>query len=183
MQLVVWFVEQYFLEKAISSLFYWRKKRSQFHCNLSGVWCNVVNVCSLILIIVLWQNRMQHWEGTGFANVLKEHKLKIIVIFKGLFIYLFIFRGEGRENERERNHQCVVASHTHPPPPGTWPATQACALTGNRTSNTLVHRPTLNPLSHTSQGRIIVILLSNSTVLFEGWNQILNFVFSLNYFI
>ena len=33
----------------------------------------------------------------------------------------------------------------------TWPATQACALMGNRTSDTLVHRPTLNSLSHTSQ--------------------------------
>ena len=30
----------------------------------------------------------------------------------------------------------------------TWPATQACALTGNRTSDTLVHRPALNPLSY-----------------------------------
>ena len=28
----------------------------------------------------------------------------------------------------------MVASHT--PPMGPWPATQACALTGNRTSNT-----------------------------------------------
>ena len=37
---------------------------------------------------------------------------------------------------------------------GTWPATQACALTGNRTSNALVHRLMLNPLSHTSRGRI-----------------------------
>ena len=35
---------------------------------------------------------------------------------------------------------------------GTWPATQACALTGNRTGNPLVHRPALNPLSYTSQG-------------------------------
>ena len=31
---------------------------------------------------------------------------------------------------------------------GTWPATQACALTGNRTSNTLVCRPALNPVSY-----------------------------------
>ena len=37
-------------------------------------------------------------------------------------------------------------------PLGTWPATQACALTGNRTSDLLVCRPALNPLSHTSQG-------------------------------
>ena len=35
----------------------------------------------------------------------------------------------------------------------TRPTTQACALTGNRTSYPLVLRPTLNPLSHTSQGR------------------------------
>nr|XP_053772906.1 uncharacterized protein LOC112296351 [Desmodus rotundus] len=37
------------------------------------------------------------------------------------------------------------------PPPGTWPATQACALTGNQTSVLLVRRPALSPLSHTSQ--------------------------------
>ena len=36
---------------------------------------------------------------------------------------------------------------------GTWPTTKACALTGNRTSNPLVHRLLLNPLSHTSQGQ------------------------------
>ena len=34
----------------------------------------------------------------------------------------------------------------------TWPPTQACVLTGNRTTDPLVHRPALNPLSHTSQG-------------------------------
>ena len=35
---------------------------------------------------------------------------------------------------------------------GTWPATQACALNWNRTGDPLVCRPTLDPLSHTSQG-------------------------------
>ena len=35
---------------------------------------------------------------------------------------------------------------------GTWPAPQACDLTGNQLSDPLVHRPALNPLSHTSQG-------------------------------
>ena len=34
---------------------------------------------------------------------------------------------------------------------GTWPATQACALTGNRTGDLSCHRLALNPLSHTSQ--------------------------------
>ena len=33
---------------------------------------------------------------------------------------------------------------------GSWPATQACALTGNRTRDPLVHRLALNPLSQGS---------------------------------
>ena len=37
---------------------------------------------------------------------------------------------------------------------GPGPATQTCALTGNRTSNLLVCRPALNPLSHASQGLV-----------------------------
>ena len=41
---------------------------------------------------------------------------------------------------------------SHAPLPGTWPATQACALTGNRTRDPLVLRLVLSPLSHTSQG-------------------------------
>ena len=36
---------------------------------------------------------------------------------------------------------------------GTWPTTQVCALTGNWTANLSVHRPALNPLSHTRQGK------------------------------
>ena len=44
--------------------------------------------------------------------------------------YLFISRERGREGEREgEKHQYVVASRT--PLLGTWPAIQACALTGN----------------------------------------------------
>ena len=42
--------------------------------------------------------------------------------------------------------------HLERPLLGTWPAIQACALTGNRTSEPLVGRPALNPLSHTTQG-------------------------------
>ena len=63
---------------------------------------------------------------------------------------LFIFRERGRKGEREgEKHQCVVAPHTLPLQ--TWPPTQACALTGNGTSDPLVCRPALNPLSHTSR--------------------------------
>ena len=40
---------------------------------------------------------------------------------------------------------------------GAWPATQACALTGNQTNDPLVHRALLNPLSHTSQGALYLL--------------------------
>ena len=43
----------------------------------------------------------------------------------------------------------------------TWPATQAHALTCNRTSNPLVRRAALNPLSHTSQGTKEILLNVN----------------------
>ena len=72
----------------------------------------------------------------------------IFIIFKK--IYLFIFRGEGREKETERNvNVWLPLAH---PPLGTWPTAQACALTGNRTSDPLVHSLALEPLTHTSQG-------------------------------
>ena len=40
---------------------------------------------------------------------------------------------------------------------GIWPTTQACALTRNRTSDPLVRKRALNPLSHTSQGSAVLI--------------------------
>ena len=55
----------------------------------------------------------------------------MIFFFAFKIFYLFIFRERGREGEREGERcQCVVASHG-PPPLGTWPTTQACALTEN----------------------------------------------------
>ena len=69
------------------------------------------------------------------------------------FIYLFLERREGREEERERNIN--VWFPLARPLLRTWPTTQACALTGNLTSNSLVHRPMLNTLSHTSQGPVL----------------------------
>ena len=49
------------------------------------------------------------------------------LFLKILFIY-FQTEEKGREGEK---HQCVVASHAPPTGDLTWPATQACALTGN----------------------------------------------------
>ena len=75
------------------------------------------------------------------------------------FIYLFL-KQKGRKEEREgEKHQCVVSSGA--PPTGTWPATQACALTGNGSDDLSVCRPALSLLSHTSQGFIAFLMPQN----------------------
>ena len=66
------------------------------------------------------------------------------------FIY---FLERGKEGERERNINMWLPLAQ--PQLGTWPATEACALTGNQTSDLLVRRPVLNPLSYTSQGYVL----------------------------
>ena len=63
------------------------------------------------------------------------------------FIYLFLDRG--REGEGKKS-QCVIASCM--PPTGVLAHNAGCVLTGNQTGDSLVHRPALNPLSHTSLG-------------------------------
>ena len=72
------------------------------------------------------------------------------IVFFFFFKILFIlYKGERREKERERNIN-VWLTLTHPLL-GTWPATQARALTGNRTGDLLVLRPAFSPLSHANQ--------------------------------
>ena len=77
-------------------------------------------------------------------------------------IYLFLEREEGKEIERERNTDvCLLLMY---PLLGTWPTTQACALTGNRTGNPLVCRPALNLLRHTNQGKTLFSNLGDVTM-------------------
>ena len=92
----------------------------------------------------------QNW--TELTNVYIIHQLfNLDVIFIYFLKILFIFRERGWEGEKEGDkHQCVVASHC--PQLGTQPTSQASALIGNGTSNPLVCRPALSPLSHTNQG-------------------------------
>ena len=53
--------------------------------------------------------------------------LTVIIILK--IIYLFIIRERGREGEKEgEKYQCCLSQA---PQLGSWPSTQACALTRN----------------------------------------------------
>ena len=75
------------------------------------------------------------------------------IMFSSIFIfsrfYLLIFR-KGKGGGREGNINVWLPLKC--PLLGTWPATQACALTGNRNSDPLVHSLALISLSHTSPG-------------------------------
>ena len=115
------------------------------------------------------------FDGESDLRVILSCKFFVLRILKTLFfclpafsekskIYLISchledFRERGREGKREgekywmceRNISWLSLSR---PKLRTWPKTQACALTGNRTSNPLVHRPVLSPLSHTRQSMV-----------------------------
>ena len=59
-------------------------------------------------------------------------------LFFGKILIYFYREGKGRR-KRERNINVWLPLTR--PPPGTQPKPQACALTRNRTSDPLVHRP------------------------------------------
>ena len=96
--------------------------------------------------------------------------LTTVNFFLKILFISFLERGEGKEKERERNID--VWSPLAHCKMGAWPATHACALTGNRTGDPLVRKPTLNPLSYTSQGCTMYFLNSNAIMLMflkPGW--------------
>ena len=73
---------------------------------------------------------------TGILNYLLDMNL-VSHMFIFLVMYLFLDRGEEREKERERNINVWLPLVG--PLLGTWPTTQACALTGNLNRQPLPH--------------------------------------------
>ena len=71
-------------------------------------------------------------------------------LFKKQILFIILEREERREKDRERNINVWLPLKYSLL--GTWPSIQAGGLTGNRTSDPLVCRLALSPLSHTSQG-------------------------------
>ena len=89
------------------------------------------------------------WLIASHQSHLLKTQIRSPYFFFFSFIYLFIFRQRRREGERKgEKHQCVFASCTFPTGdlarnPGVCPDWES-------TSDPLVHRPALNPLSHIS---------------------------------
>ena len=93
-------------------------------------------------------------------------EILVYILFFFFFLkilLIYLERGEGKEKERERKINVWLLLKC--PQLGIWPATQACALTGNRTGNPLIRTPALNPLSYTSQGWFIFFVYSSKSVI------------------
>ena len=113
----------------------------------------------------MWPRMAMNVAQHKTINMLKTSLSFLKRIFKN--IYLFLDKGEGREKERQRNiNVWLPLAH---PLPGTQPTTQAWALTRNWTSNPLVHRLALNPLSPIARAKYYLVLLL-SVILFNYWD-------------
>ena len=139
---------------------------TQLHLMYPAVQVNSLGMildCFFCIIFSCADFASQYFLVLGFSTHLYYHFLtSILVLLKSIFsisynffkdfIYLYLEREEGREKEREKNINVWLLLTW--PPLGTWPATQACALTRNWTSNPLW--PALSPLSYTSQSYLII---------------------------
>ena len=68
-----------------------------------------------------------------------------------MYYLYFIFFFREREREEETGRETLISYFSHVPQSGIEHASQACALTGNRTADLLLGRTMLNPLSHAGQ--------------------------------
>ena len=93
------------------------------------------------------------------------HFIYFILFFKD-FTYSFL-EGKGKRIEGNINVWLPLMR----PLLGTWPATQACALTENWTSDPLLCRPALSPLSLTSQGNLLFFFNSASLLSHPWWGS------------
>ena len=101
-----------------------------------------------IIVTYFWISVvLKTWFESTYITTCVYTGLITILLFSFFFFlrfYLLISRQRGREGERDRNIHVWLPLVC--PLLGTWPATQACALTGNWTSDPWVCRLVLNPL-------------------------------------
>ena len=129
-------------------------------CGHSPQWPRWQGHCPLCLGMCSCCGFLEDSAGVRGQNIWKREKgvysscPKPVIFNLFLFKKDFIFRGRRVKRWRE-TLMCKRYIDQLPlacPQLGTWPTTQACSLTENWTGDLLVHRPALNPLSHTSQG-------------------------------
>ena len=89
-------------------------------------------------------------DGTYLSLTLSFHKEEQYLPKKREILCIYLLeRGERRETSTCESYMDLLPlAH---PQLGTWPASQACALTGNLTGDPLLFRLALDPLIHTSK--------------------------------
>lgn len=121
----------------------------------------------------MWDTSTYIYFSIKWSISFRKYILQLLTVnFKNIIIYgdqqlykvlfIIIFEREGRKEEREgentdvceRNMNGLPLDH---PQWGTWPVTKTCALSGDQTSDPSVHRPALNPFSHTTHGRTMIL--------------------------
>ena len=89
----------------------------------------------------------------GAGNIIeKTYYQEHISMFRFFLKILCFFQTEGKGRRKRGRETSVCGCFSRTPYWGPGPQTQACALTGNPSSDLLVHRLALHLLSHTSQG-------------------------------
>ena len=126
-----------------------------------------------VAVFELQTTVLTSWSQTSWSYFFSEETRNLDAYIKSskfhflkiLFTY-FLEREKGRERGRETSI-CKRNNDQLPlvwPQSGTWPTTQACAMTRNWTGGLSVWGTTPHPLNHTSWGEI-----------FQIWNAYNNF--------
>ena len=118
----------------------------------------------------------------SFPTFLHVPLLTLAFLFLFCFLrrfYLFYFQREG-EGRRKRGRNINMWLPLAHPLLGIWPATQACALTGNQTCDPSLCTPMLNPLSYTIQDNNF--RLSNTCTVISHCGFNLYFLFLKEFF-
>ena len=125
----------------------------------------VLTLCIILQTRPLFEVFFLFWITSGFWVFFRASYKDVFFSFFFFFKILLIFRGEGIEKERERNINVWL--------PLVFTTTQACAPTGNWTwelnlqpFGPLVCWLVLSPLSYTSEGPPLEVLLLILTFLF-----------------
>ena len=124
------------------------QRRFFFHQTLKDAWDIMTNNT----VRLIQYNRWKSFSlKVSSASILLLVTLVGEYIFLRFYLFLFLERGEEREKGRERNINVWLLFVC--PLLGPWPATQACALTGNQTSDLLV--PTLHSIHWATPARAV----------------------------
>ena len=97
------------------------------------------------------------------------HSIDFLFFF---LIYLFLERKEGKEKVRERNiNVWLPLVHTLL---GTWPSTQACALTENQTGHPLVCSP--HSIHWATPARLVPVIFNEVLYIYRAEESVEQFL-------